>query len=108
MCRDSAGEGGEFKMDWTKRPALEVVASGLAVIFLERSKKRKSGNKTSFAKAKSWAERRCKLMAFNNEAKEKVILPLMKHQQDDARRIMAAKGKPIGGKFHCFLASAIA
>ena len=108
MCRDYAGEGGEFKMDWSKRHALEVVMSGLAVIFLERSKKRKSGNKTSVAKAKSWAEKRCKLMAFNNEAKEKVILPLMKHQQDDTRRFMAAKGKPFESKFLLFLASATA
>ena len=96
-------------MDWAKRPALDVVASGLAIIFVQRSKTRKSGNnKASVAKAKAWASKRCKLMAFHQEAKEKVVLPLMQHQQDDARRVGEANGKPVEGKFLLFLASATA
>lgn len=107
MCRDTVGEGGTFVMDWAKLSALEVLASGLSIIFLERSKTQRS-QKASFTKAKEWALKRCKLLASNREAKEKVVLPMMEHQQTDARRFQDAKGKPIVAKFPLFLASAMA
>jgi hypothetical protein len=107
MCRDTAGEGGTFVMDWAKRPALEVVASGLSIIFQERSKTQRS-QKASFTKAKEWAHKRCKLLASNRDAMEKVVLPMMKQQQTDALRIQDAKGKPVVAKFPLFLASATA
>ena len=108
LCRDSSGRGKDFQVNYIEQPVLDVVASALGVIYLEKSKKRKSGNLDSLSKASSWALRRCALMQGNDKAQRTVIKPLLNAQQVDKMKLKAATGQRIMLTFPMNLAFAIA
>jgi hypothetical protein len=101
-CRAWAGEGGgEFKMDWSKANALEVLGSSLSVLHVMKKNK-------GIEAAKAWACSRIKLSARNKEVVGDVLPRLIRYQHQDILKAREANGAPFYSKFIGCLVEAVA
>lgn len=107
MCREYAGQGGGFENDWSKRPLLEVLASCLAVVYIERTKAKRK-QQCSVVSAQTWAAKRVKLVASDEDMRKNVLRPLMVIQEEDAAKLRAAGGRPVSARFPAVFARLIA